>query len=600
MSSEENVEDPRMTLGQHLEELRWRLLKAIGWIMLAAIGCLSVQQKLMNWATYPHRKVTNTLRDEVRFGKAPDEARDVLAELTEADEALAAELEEARRAELRLTEDFASAVPQLQELQRQQAEIMAKVRSLNRRLGEVDSPSPEALAPLRAERERLLGEAAELHLRYEREAKPYVDLRSRAPDMRLMDIKYQGPFLSYLKLALVCAIFVASPLVARELWGFVAVGLYPHEKRYVNLLAPISLGLFVCGGIFGYFVLIPVGLYFLATYAPPEMMAGSFALSDYLSLFMTLTVVVGLVFELPLVMSFFTLIGVFDAETYRNYRQYFLLAAPIIGAVFTPPDPFTQVLLALPMILLYEIGILSSVVIGSRRSAEDEDEEGSPPPASAGDPRRVEPLVDAEEPRIVSEAAPPRTADSSPGSDEPEVDPYDEDPDYDPYAAQVAAQAAQRGDPDDPYAGLIEEPEGGDAAEPEAASEPSEASEAEGEGEAEAEPGAEVDPYDEDPDYDPYAPVLRAPEGAIVPRGGVAEAAEDSGEPGAEQESGPEQEPGAKLEPGSEPEPEPKPGPEAVRAREEEPAAEAGDATSSPGAPADEGEAPSEGQPREP
>lgn len=538
MSSEANSEDPRMTLGQHLEELRWRLLKAIGWIMLAAIGCLSVQQKLMNWATYPHRKVTHTLRDEVRFGKAPDEARDVLAELTEADEALAAELEEARRAELRLAEDFTSAVPKLQELRRQQAEIMAKVRSLNRKLGEVDSPTPEALGPLRIEREALLAEAAKLHLRYEREAKPYVDLRSRAPDMRLMDIKYQGPFLSYLKLALVCAIFVASPLVARELWGFVAVGLYPHEKRYVNLLAPISLGLFICGGIFGYFVLIPVGLYFLATYAPPELMAGTFALSDYLSLFMTLTVVVGLVFELPLVMSFFTLIGVFDAETYRNYRQYFLLAAPIIGAVFTPPDPFTQVLLALPMILLYEIGILSSVVIGSRRSSEDEDEDEGPPPSSAGDPRRIEPLVEpdaqpaepaaaelaatepaatepaAAEPRAEEPAAEGTTA------AEPEVDPYDEDPDYDPYAAQVAAQAAQSGDPDDPYAGLVEDP---------ADREPAAS------GEAAPEPEPEVDPYD--PDDDPYAPVLRAPEGAIVPRGGLVESEQATNEPESEEPS---------------------------------------------------------------
>ena len=562
MSSEENSEDPRMTLGQHLEELRWRLLKAIGWILLAAIGCLSVQQKLMDWATYPHRKVTNTLRDEVRFGKAPDEARDVLAELTETNEALAGELEEARRAELRLAEDFASAVPKLQELRRQQAEIMAKVRSLNRRLGEVSSPTPEVLAPLRAEREALLAETAKLHLRYEREAKPYVDLRSRAPDMRLMDIKYQGPFLSYLKLALVCAIFVASPLVARELWGFVAVGLYPHEKRYVNLLAPISLGLFVCGGIFGYFVLIPVGLYFLATYAPPEMMAGSFALSDYLSLFMTLTVVVGLVFELPLVMSFFTLIGVFDAETYRNYRQYFLLAAPIIGAVFTPPDPFTQVLLALPMILLYEIGILSSVVIGSRRAAEDEEEEeGPPPPASAGDPRRIEPLVEPtaeaparEESSEESSEEPPveESAEEPPGeapeeAPEPEVDPYDEDPDYDPYAAQIAARAAESGDSDDPYAGLVEEPS--DSEEPTVAP-PEEATPVE----------PEVDPYDEDPDYDPYAPVLRAPEGAIVPRGGLevpAEqpAAEDSASEATEDASSAEEaspDEGGEEEPSSE------------------------------------------------
>lgn len=194
MSSEANPEDPRMTLGQHLEELRWRLFKAIVWIMLAAIGCLCVQQTLMDWATYPHRKVTNTLRDEVRFGKAPDDTRDVLAELTEGNDALAAGLEEARRAELRLAEGFASAVPKLQELRRQQAEVMAKVRALQRKLGELAAPTPEALEPLRVEREALLAEAAKLHLRYEREAQPFVDLRSRAPDMRLMDIKYQGPF----------------------------------------------------------------------------------------------------------------------------------------------------------------------------------------------------------------------------------------------------------------------------------------------------------------------------------------------------------------------------------------------------------------------
>jgi len=169
---------------------------------------------------------------------------------------------------------------------------------------------------------------------------------------------YAEPFWFALKVTMIFAFTVGAPVLLWQMWMFVAAGLYAHERRVVLSYFPVSLVLFVCGVLFGFFVLVPYGLYFLATTFPPEKVEFNPQLSTYFSLLSILTLALGAVFQLPLVMQVLVRLDLVQRETLTRHRAHFLVGAFIIGAMLTPPDPVTQALLACPMILLYEVGLL--------------------------------------------------------------------------------------------------------------------------------------------------------------------------------------------------------------------------------------------------
>src|SRR6185436_3306578 len=121
------------------------------------------------------------------------------------------------------------------------------------------------------------------------------------------------------RLACMVGFFVASPYVARELWGFVAAGLYRNEKRYVRAFAPISFLLFLLGCVFGYFILIPYALYAMVQMMPLDKVQPLVNIGDYLGLVMTLTIVLGMIFQLPLLMVFLTKVGVVSPQRWRSW-----------------------------------------------------------------------------------------------------------------------------------------------------------------------------------------------------------------------------------------------------------------------------------------
>ena len=166
---------------------------------------------------------------------------------------------------------------------------------------------------------------------------------------------------SVMKLAAIVGMFFASPYVARELWGFVAGGLYRHERRYVKSFAPSSYLLFVLGCVFGYFLLIPFALYAMVTMMPLDKVEPVLSLGSYLSFFMTLTIVLGVVFQLPLVMVFLTKIGLVTPDRYHSWRRHAILANIVFAAVISPPDLLSMAVFALPLLVLYEIGFWCSV-----------------------------------------------------------------------------------------------------------------------------------------------------------------------------------------------------------------------------------------------
>ncbi|RMG07288.1 MAG: twin-arginine translocase subunit TatC, partial [Planctomycetota bacterium] len=440
----EEHHDPPMTIGEHLEALRLHVLRCVLYVIGGLVLCLAFQDYLIAWATWPHQRTVAELNAEALLHEAPSDLQDLLAEVDREHRALGRAAGAARRRILALRERVRPSRERLRDLREQQRALRERLAAL---AGEAEAlsdedPSAEAVERLERERDSLGAELASLEERVQRDVAPFLDPEAHAPHIELIQIKYQEGFISLLKLALVAGIFLTSPLCAWELWRFVAVGLYPHEKRYVNLFAPLTFGAFLLGATFGYFVLIPFGLKFLATYAPPELVSGTFALGDYLSLFTTLTIVVGLVFELPLVMTFFTLINIGGSAFYRRYRRHMLLGAFIVAAVITPPDPATQCLLAIPLICLYEVGIGCSSLIERRRAAENaaghaNGAEAGHDPAAIAPPTSRGPAPDR-----------PAAADSSPNVPTPRAEEAAPTADPAPRVAPPVGERVARGTPD--------------------------------------------------------------------------------------------------------------------------------------------------------
>ena len=155
-----------------------------------------------------------------------------------------------------------------------------------------------------------------------------------------------------------------------QFWRFVAAGLYKEERRWVYRFAPLMVLLFGSGVFFGFRVLIPEGLRFLLSYGDPSVVGSWTTLPDYLNLFMLLTLVLGVTFQLPVVMALLAKVGMFTAASFRAKRRYFILGAFVVGALLTPPDVVTQCLMATPLLFLFEFGVfLAWLAEGPGRSA---------------------------------------------------------------------------------------------------------------------------------------------------------------------------------------------------------------------------------------
>lgn len=173
---------------------------------------------------------------------------------------------------------------------------------------------------------------------------------------------YAGAIGSVMKLASIVGLFLASPIVARELWGFVSAGLYPDERRYVHAFAPASFLLFLMGCTFGYFILIPYSLYAMASALPLDRIDPVFSFPEYLQLFLTLTLILGALFQLPLVMVFLTKLGIIEPRQYRSWRKHAIVGNVVGAAVIAPPDLLSMAVFVVPLVVLYELGILASAI----------------------------------------------------------------------------------------------------------------------------------------------------------------------------------------------------------------------------------------------
>jgi sec-independent protein translocase protein TatC len=185
-----------------------------------------------------------------------------------------------------------------------------------------------------------------------------------------------SPFMAPLKLALFVAVFVAMPYVLYQAWAFVAPGLYKREKRFAVPLVVSSIVLFYAGVAFAYFVVFPLMFAFLTTTAPTGVQVMT-DISNYLDFVLLLFFAFGIAFEMPVATVLLAATGLVRVETMTKNRGYVILGIFVIAAFLTPPDALSQTAMALPMWLLYEVGIFLSRILLRERLAQQRREEQS-------------------------------------------------------------------------------------------------------------------------------------------------------------------------------------------------------------------------------
>lgn len=182
-------------------------------------------------------------------------------------------------------------------------------------------------------------------------------------------------FFVYMKICLFASLFLTSPFTFYQIWKFVAPGLYPHERRYVIPFVLSSTFLFLSGIAFGYFIVLPPAFSFFVSFST-DFLKPMISFREYLSFSLKLLLAFGLSFELPVLVYFLTKIGVVSSRLLRKQRRYAILLIFILSAILTPsPDAFTQILMALPLMVLYELGIFLAKFAEKKKAVKNEETE---------------------------------------------------------------------------------------------------------------------------------------------------------------------------------------------------------------------------------
>jgi len=204
-------------------------------------------------------------------------------------------------------------------------------------------------------------------------AAPLIKALPQGSTMIATDVT--GTFLVPLKVTLMAAFLIALPYVLYQMWAFVAPGLYHHEKRLALPVIFSSVLFFAVGMAFAYFIVFPIAFGFFAGYAPAgvQMMTD---IDKYVSFVLTMFVAFGVTFEVPVVVVVLVRLGVVELKKLRSIRGYVIVGAFVVGAIFTPPDVLSQVMLAVPLWLLYELGLLVArfVAVSPREAVTEESE----------------------------------------------------------------------------------------------------------------------------------------------------------------------------------------------------------------------------------
>ena len=176
--------------------------------------------------------------------------------------------------------------------------------------------------------------------------------------MSLINIELSAQFFVYLKVSVLCGAVLAFPYIIWEIWKFISPALYQNERKAVRGAFTLSSGLFYLGVAVGYFVVLPVCLMFFVNFSVSDTIVNTISLSSYMSLFMSMVFLMGLLFEFPTVIVVLSGLGIVDRSLLRRGRKYAIVATLLLAAIITPSDPFSMFVLAIPLYGLYEMSII--------------------------------------------------------------------------------------------------------------------------------------------------------------------------------------------------------------------------------------------------
>jgi sec-independent protein translocase protein TatC len=330
--NEDLFESTKMTFGEHLEELRRALFWAVLSLAAGFIVALVFSDRIINYIQTPLRSAL-----QEHYGRAA--ARDYRRIL-----------EERSAAGMPVPADIDKAVTLLAE-----EGLVAEERYVDRRQwGEQQNTLPDS-ADVRNES---VDEIADPPQRDDLvRVILYHDL-NRDSRLQLIGLGAQEPFVAYMKVGFLMGAVLASPFVFYFIWQFVAAGLYQHERRYVHIFLPFSVGLFLAGAALAFFVAFRYVLGFLLWFYELTGVDPDLRLSDWLSFVLVLPLGFGVSFQLPLVMLFLERIGIFTVESYVSYWKISVLVICFLSMVLTPSgDPQSMILMAVPLLFLYLGGI---------------------------------------------------------------------------------------------------------------------------------------------------------------------------------------------------------------------------------------------------
>lgn len=193
------------------------------------------------------------------------------------------------------------------------------------------------------------------------------------PDRPLIVLAPAEAFLTYMKISLIAGLVVASPWVFYQIWMFIAAGLYPHEKKYVHIAAPFCAILFITGSLFFVFIISPISLAFFLKFGSFINVTSNWTFQKYISLMSVLMLVFGVAFQTPIAIFFLNKTGLVSLKALTRSRKYVLFAVVVIAAMVTPPDVVSQIALAIPLYVLFELSIVICRIANLRKTSQAKD-----------------------------------------------------------------------------------------------------------------------------------------------------------------------------------------------------------------------------------
>lgn len=350
--SKDLFDDSSMTFGEHLECLRTHLISAIIGLAICVIGSLFIGDKIVAIVRSPIdaalRKQNTVKAVDVEDDISDIEMNDVWQWIQES----VGLKEPAEEPEEPLTamETFASidtgnSTDKTIQISIMPSELAAALHQYN----PDGFPAVEPAADGEVEQPLIIRIAATEFQQLE----TVIDRQNQA-----VTLNVQEAFMTYIKVAFIAGLLIASPWVFREIWMFVGAGLYPHERKYIYIYLPMSLLLFTGGAVFCFYAVFPFVLKFLLGFNAMLEVQPQIRLSEWINFAVMLPMMFGVSFQLPLIMLFLERINVFGMSDYREKRRMAILVIAFLSMILTPADPMSMLLMMIPLFILYEFGII--------------------------------------------------------------------------------------------------------------------------------------------------------------------------------------------------------------------------------------------------